>query len=68
MLEVRCAPDGFTVYDSEADEPIIKFANRAEADELIAVLQIQEVDAELRRWTLDAVLERTYPQGCSPGQ
>ncbi|HWX65760.1 MAG TPA: hypothetical protein VNZ27_04950 [Rhodanobacter sp.] len=34
MLEVRSEPDGFTVYDADASEPIIKFASRAEADEL----------------------------------
>lgn len=50
MLETRPAPDGFTVYDTEAGEPIITFPSRAEADELIATLQIEEVHAELMRW------------------
>ena len=38
MLEVRPEPDGYTVYDTDADEPFIKFASRAQADELIAAL------------------------------
>lgn len=36
MLEVHPAPDGFTVYDTEAGEAVIKFASRAEADDMIA--------------------------------
>ena len=48
MLEVRPEPDGFTVYDTDANEPIIKFASRTEADELIAALQIQDVRAGMR--------------------
>ena len=38
-----------------ADEPIIKFISRAEADELIAALQIQDVQAQLTRWSSDVV-------------
>ena len=55
MLEVHSEPDGFTVYDSDADEAVVKFASRAEADELIAALQIQEAHAQLKRWSPDAV-------------
>ncbi len=55
MLEVRPASNGFMVYDTEADEPIVTFPSRAEADELIAALQIQELHAQLRRWSVDAV-------------
>lgn len=51
MLEVHSAPDGFTVFDTDADEPIIKFPTRAEADELIAALQIQDVHAQLKHWS-----------------
>ena len=54
MLEIHPASDGFTVYDTDADEPIIKFTTRAEADELIAALQIQDVHAQLKRWSPDA--------------
>ena len=54
MLEVRPASDGFTVYDTDADEPIIAFPNRAEADELIAALQIEDVHAQLARWSPNA--------------
>lgn len=55
MLEVHPAPDGFTVYDADAGEAVVKFASRAEADELIAALQIQEAHAQLQRWSPDAV-------------
>lgn len=49
MLEVHSAPGGFTVYDTHAGEAVIKFVNRAEADELIAALQIEEVHDQLER-------------------
>lgn len=53
MLEVRLGPDGYTVHDTDADEPIITFASRAEADERIAALQIQDVHAQLDHWPSD---------------
>jgi hypothetical protein len=55
MLEVHPAPDGFTVYDTDAGEAVIKFASRAEADEMIATLQIADVHSKLQRWAPDAV-------------
>jgi hypothetical protein len=55
MLEVRPAADGFTVYDSEAGEAVIKFDSRAEADEMIATLQIADLNAKLQQWSPDAV-------------
>ena len=55
MLEVHPAADGFAVFDTEAGEAVIKFASRAEADEMIATLQIEEVHAKLQRWAPDAV-------------
>jgi hypothetical protein len=55
MLEVQSALDGFTVYDTDAGEAVIKFASRAEADEMIATLQIAEVHAKLQTWAPDAV-------------
>ena len=55
MLEVRNAGDGFMVYDTEADEPVMLFATRREADKLIATLQIEEVHSQLRRWSPDTV-------------
>jgi hypothetical protein len=55
MLEVHPAPDGFTVYDTDAGEAVIKFSSRAEADEMIAALQIADVHAKLQRWAPDAV-------------
>ncbi|MFA6064177.1 MAG: hypothetical protein WC736_16430 [Gallionella sp.] len=55
MLEVRPNDAGFVVYDTVADEAVIQFASRTEADELIAALQIQELHAQLKRWSADAV-------------
>jgi len=55
MLEVQSAPDGFTVFDTDAGEAVIKFSSRAEADEMIAALQIADVHAKLQRWAPDAV-------------
>jgi hypothetical protein len=55
MLEVHTAPDGFTVYDADAGEAVIKFASHAEADELIAALQIRGAHGQLKRWSPDAV-------------
>jgi hypothetical protein len=51
MLEVRPEPNGYTVYDTDADEAIIKFASRAEAEEMIAALQIQDVHAQRNHWS-----------------
>jgi hypothetical protein len=55
MPEVHPVPDGFTVYDTEAGEAVIKLASRAEADEMIATLQIADVHAKLQQWAPDAV-------------
>lgn len=55
MLEIHPAPHGFTVYDADAGEAVITFPSRAEADELVAALQIKEAQAQLRRWSPDAV-------------
>ncbi|HUV97529.1 MAG TPA: hypothetical protein VMV98_08680 [Acidobacteriaceae bacterium] len=55
MLEVHSKDDGFTVCDTEADEAAMVFSNRAEAYELVASLQIQELHAQLQRWSVDAV-------------
>lgn len=59
QTRVHPASDGFTVYDTDAGEAIIKFSSRAEVDEMIAALQIAEVHAKLQRWALDA-FSRTY--------
>lgn len=55
MLEVRPNDAGLVVYDTDADKAVIQFASRAEADELIALLQIQELHSQLRQWSADAV-------------
>lgn len=59
MLEVRPATDGFTVYDTDVGEAVIKFASRAQAEEMIAALQIADLHAKLQRWAPDAV-PQTY--------
>jgi len=51
MLKVHPASDGFTVYDVDADEMVVRFNTRAEADELISTLQNQGVPVELRHWS-----------------
>jgi hypothetical protein len=51
MLEVHPATDGFTVYDTDAGEAVIKFTSRAEAEEMIAALQIVDLHAKLQQWT-----------------
>jgi hypothetical protein len=56
MLEVRPDDDGFVVFDTEADEPVMRFDNRSEADHLVAELQVQELHAELTNWSPDQVL------------
>ena len=55
MLEVRSENDGFLVYDTDAREPVMRFADRREADEMVAAVQIREIHAQLRRWSLDKV-------------
>jgi dsDNA-binding SOS-regulon protein len=55
MLEVHPASDGFTVYDTDAGEAVITFASRAEADDMIAMLQIADVHGELQSWAPVAV-------------
>lgn len=55
MLEVHSKPDGFTVFDTDAAEPIIRFATRAEAEALIVALQIQDLHGQLARWTPERV-------------
>ena len=42
-------------YDTDDGEAVIKFASRAEADEMIATLQIADVHAKLQQWVPDAV-------------
>lgn len=59
MLEVHPGTDGFTMYDTDAGEAVIKFTSRAEAEEMIAALQIADLHAKLQRWAPDAV-QLTY--------
>lgn len=51
MLEVRNQNSEFLVYDTEADEAIMLFTHREDADELIATLQIQELHTKLKQWS-----------------
>ena len=55
MLEIQTSKSGFTVYDTDADEPVMLFATEREAEELVASLQIRELHAQLMRWSPDLV-------------
>lgn len=55
MLEIQTSKNGFTVYDTDADEPVMLFATEREAEELVASLQIRELHAQLKRWSWDRV-------------
>jgi hypothetical protein len=56
MLDVRQHNDGFVVFDTEADEPVMLFVDRRSADQLIAEMQVQELHARLARWSPHGVL------------
>ena len=53
MLEIQPSKNGFTVYDTDAEEPVMTFATEREAEELVASLQIRDVHAQLMRWSPD---------------
>lgn len=53
MIEVRSDNQHFIVYDTDTDEPVVKFRTRREADNLVAALALDDVHEELRRWTPD---------------
>ena len=55
VLEIQTSKNGFTVYDTDAEEPVMLFATEREAEELVASLQIRDVHAELNRWSPDRV-------------
>ena len=55
MLEIQISKNGFTVYDTDADEPVMLFATEREAEELVASLHIRELHAQLMRWSPDLV-------------
>jgi len=55
MLEVRDGKNGFIVYDGDADEEVMVFASRRDADAFVAELVIAEEHAKLQRWSLDRV-------------
>ncbi len=55
MLEIQPSKNGFTVYDTDADEPVMLFTTEREAEELVASLQIRDLHAQLKLWSLDRV-------------
>ncbi|MBU6248461.1 MAG: hypothetical protein KGN77_11940 [Xanthomonadaceae bacterium] len=55
MLEVRDGKNGYIVYDGDADEEVMVFASRRDADAFVAELAIAEEHAKLQRWSLDRV-------------
>lgn len=56
MLEVRPKDDGFVVFDTEANEPVMRFVDRRSADQLVAEMQVQELHSDLARWSPHEVL------------
>ena len=48
MLEVRAEKGAFILFDTEADQPVMRFDDRVDADELIAELQVQELSSAER--------------------
>ena len=63
MLEVRHDQNGFLVYDSDADEPIMRFATRRDADTFVAELVIADEHAKLLRWSLERHVAAGTPGG-----
>ena len=53
MLEVRVKHGVFVVFDVAADQPVMRFDNRRDANQLIAELQVQELHGVLERWSPD---------------
>ncbi len=50
MLEIRPARKGFIVFDTDEQEPIMRFDNRADATDLVAELLMAESREQLQAW------------------
>lgn len=55
MLDVRTNRDGFVVYDTDSDEPVMRFGTLRDADAFVAEALIADLHAKLQRWSLDHV-------------
>lgn len=53
MLEVRGKNGAFVLFDTDPDQPVMRFEHRRDADQLVAELQVQELHAALERWNPD---------------
>jgi len=50
MFEIRSLPEGFVVFDTAKQEPIMRFDSKDEAAEFVAELVIAESYAQLQAW------------------
>lgn len=57
MLEVQSSGDSYVVFDTQANEPVMRFADRSEADKLVAELLTADIHVQLLRWSPDRVPE-----------
>ncbi|MGN6739201.1 hypothetical protein [Dyella sp.] len=55
MLDVRTNRDGFVVYDTDSEEPVMRFGTLRDADAFVAEALIADLHAKLQRWSLDHV-------------
>jgi hypothetical protein len=50
MLEVRGTNGEFVLFDTDEDQPVMRFEHRRDADQLVAEMQVEELHAALERW------------------
>jgi hypothetical protein len=55
MLDVRTNRDGFVVYDTDSEEPVMRFGTLRDADAFVVEALIADLHAKLQRWSLDHV-------------
>lgn len=50
MLDIRPIANRFVVFDTEFNEPVMRFDNRPDADAFLAEMTIAECHALLESW------------------
>ena len=50
MFEIRSLPEGFVVFDTAKQEPIMRFDSKDEAAEFVAELVIADSYEQLEAW------------------
>jgi hypothetical protein len=60
MLEIRPAQTGFIVFDTDEQEPIMRFGSYADAPDLVADLVIAESREHLKAWKSSAAWSHFY--------